>query len=207
MSGWYDKWLLTPLTDHVCGMEPIMRRRAEVVPQAEGMVLEPGIGSGRNLGLYDPAKVKRVIGVDPGAEMVRLARKRAARAAVPVDILEQSAEALPLENDSVDTVLLTYTGCTIPDIARALAEFRRVLKPSGRLLLCEHGRSHEHRVARFQDVVNPIWTRLAGGCNVNRDMERLLREAGFAVERMQRFYALPRPKFVSYHYVGAARVR
>ncbi len=202
-----QEWMLRPVLDHVCALPPVQKNRQRVVPEAEGVVLEPGIGTGLNLAFHDPGKVKRVIGVDPAEHLLKLARKRAARAPVEVELLAQSAEALPLEDDSVDTVLLTYTGCSIPDIDAALREFRRVLKPSGRLLVCEHGRAQEPRVARFQDMVNPIWRPLAGGCNVNRDIARKLEEAGFAIERMENFYALPRPKFLVWHYLGSARPR
>ena len=203
----YDRMILSPLTDLVCSLGPITENRRKVAPLAEGVVLEPGIGSGLNLAHYDPEKVKHVIGVDPNRELLKLARRRVSKAPVSVEMLEQSAETLPLEDNSVDTVLLTYTGCSIPDVARALGEFRRVLKPAGRLLFCEHGRSHEERVARFQDAVNPWWRPLAGGCNVNRDVESLLTEAGFDMEKLERFYAMPRPKFLAYHYLGAARAR
>jgi len=203
----YDKLLLSPLTDIVCSLPMITRNRLKVTPFAEGVVLEPGIGSGLNLAHYDAGAVKQVIGVDPQGDLLKLARERAAGASVPVEFVEQSAESLPLEDNSVDTVLLTYTGCSIPDVAAALGEFRRVLKPSGRLLFCEHGRSHEHRVARFQDAANHVWQPLAGGCHLNRDIEALLKEAGFEVEKCDRFYAMPRPKFISYHYVGSARAR
>ena len=207
LASLYDRLLLAPITDIVCGLKPIADNRRRVVPAAEGVVLEPGIGSGRNLAFYDPSRVKRVIGVDPGEGLLRLARRRIAASPLEVEIMCRSAESLPLEDGSVDTVLLTYTGCTIPDIAAALAEFRRVLKPSGRLLLCEHGRAAEPRVARFQDIVNPWWRALAGGCNVNRDIAALLRQAGFALEHVENFYAMPRPKFLTWHYLGSARPR
>ena len=205
MKHAYDRLLLSPLTDIVCSLPMISENRRKVTPFAEGVVLEPGIGSGLNLAHYDPNAVKRVIGVDPQENLLRLARRRAGEARVPVEFLAQSAESLPLEDNSVDTVLLTYTGCSIPDVAAALGEFRRVLKPSGRLLFCEHGRSHEPRVARFQDAANRIWRPLAGGCHLNRDIEALLKQAGFAMETCERFYAMPRPKFISYHYTGSAR--
>ncbi len=203
----HDRLMLAPLTDIVCGLAPITENRRRLVPQAEGVVLEPGMGSGRNLPHYDPARVKRIIGVDPGRELLQIARRRAAKLPVEVEIHEQSAEELPLENHSVDTVLLTYTGCTIPDIRRALAEFRRVLKPEGRLLFCEHGRSPDPRVARLQDWLNPMWTRLAGGCNLNRDIESLLVEAGFAIEHVEHFHRPSRPRFLTWHAFGHARPR
>ena len=201
----YDRMLLSPLTDIVCGLPPIARLRERIVPQAEGVVLEPGMGSGLNLAHYDPERVKQVIGVDPNEKLLALARKRARDADVPVEILAQSAEALPLENESVDTVVLTYTGCSIPDIRSALAEFFRVLKPGGRLLLCEHGRAEEPRVQRLQDWLTPAWRQLAGGCHLNRDLPALLKDAGFAEESIERFYALPRPKVLAWHYLGSVR--
>jgi len=207
MRNIYEKLLLAPLTDVVCSLPVLSRNRRKIVPHAEGVVLEPGIGSGLNLRHYDPSRVRRVVGVDPSGDLVRLARERAKGVPFPVEIMERSAEELPMENASVDTVVLTFTGCSIPDVERALAEFRRVLKPGGRLVFCEHGKSHEHRVARFQDLVNPVWRSLAGGCHLNRDIEHLLRESGFGVDRCDRFYAMPRPKFISYLYVGSATPR
>ncbi len=200
----HDK-LLASLTDMVCSLPVITANRRKVTPFAEGVVVEPGMGSGLNLAHYDKDAVKAVIGVDPQEDLLKMARRRAAQAAVPVEFLARSAEELPLESGSIDTVLLTYTGCSIPDVARALDEFRRVLKPSGRLLFCEHGRSHEPRVARFQDMANSLWRPLAGGCHLNRDIASLLQGAGFRMERCERFYAMARPKFISYHYVGSAR--
>ena len=200
----YEKFLLAPLTDIVCSLPVLSRNRQKIIPHAEGVILEPGIGSGLNLQYYDPQRVRQVIGVDPSEDLVRLARERAKEVPFPVEIAERSAEELPLEDASVDTVVLTFTGCSIPDVVQALSEFRRVLKPGGRLLFCEHGKSHEDRVARFQDFANPLWRSLAGGCHLNRDIERLLRERGFSVERCDRFYAMPRPRFLSYMYVGSA---
>ncbi len=200
----YD-WLLRPALDHACSLGPVMENRARLVPQAEGVVLEPGIGTGLNLPFYDPEKVKAVIGVDPSDAFLRLAKERAQEAKMPVEITQGTAERLPLEDNSVDTVLLTYTGCSIPDIDSALSEFRRVLKPSGRLLLCEHGRAPEPRVRLVQDMLNPVWKPLAGGCNLNRDIAKKLEEAGFSIERMENFYLLPRPKFATWHYFGSAR--
>lgn len=202
-----QEWLMRPALDHVCALGPVMKNRARLLPRAEGVVLEPGVGTGLNLPLYDAGKVKHVIGIDPAAPFLDLARRRARQAPVPVELLQGTAEALPLEDNSVDTVLLTYTGCSIPRLQAALAEFRRVLKPSGRLLLCEHGLAAEPRVRRFQDAVNPVWRTLAGGCNLNRDMAQQLKEAGFAIEHMENFYLLPRPKSLTWHYFGSARPR
>ena len=205
--GLYERMLLAPLIDAVCALPLVARNRGRIVPLAEGVVLEPGIGSGHNIAHYDPDRVRRVIGVDPSRELLERARARASEAPFGVELLARAAESLPLESGSVDTVLLTYTGCSIAGLEQALGEFRRVLKPSGRLLFCEHGRSSEPRVARLQDILNPLWRRLAGGCNLNRDIARLLGEAGFVIENCERFYAIQRPKFLSYHYLGTARRR
>ena len=202
----YD-WLMRPALDHVCALGPVMQQRRRLLPQAEGVVLEPGVGTGLNLPLYDRTRVKAVIGIDPSAPYLELAQGRAERAPVPVELIRGMAEELPLEDNSVDTVVLTFTGCSIPDVDAALSEFRRVLKPSGRILLCEHGRAQEPRVRRVQDLLNPLWRPLAGGCNLNRDIAQRLRTAGFAIEHMENFYMLPRPKFISWLYFGAARPR
>ncbi len=202
----YD-WLMRPALEHVCALGPVMRQRRRLLPQAEGVVLEPGVGTGLNLPLYDPDKVKAVIGIDPSAPYLEMAKRRAAQVPVPVELVRGTAEKLPLEDNSVDTVLLTYTGCSIPDLDTALAEFRRVLKPSGRVLLCEHGRAKEPRVQKVQDLLNPFWRPLAGGCNLNRNIAEKLQEAGFAIEHMENFYMLPRPKFLSWLYFGSARPR
>ncbi len=203
----YDRLVMAPLTDVVCSLPAADRARRLVTPFAEGVVLEPGIGSGLNLAHYDRGAVRRIIGLDPRKDLLRLARRRAAGAELDVEFIAAPAEEVPLEDRSVDTVLLTYTACSIAGIGQALKEFRRVLKPSGRLLFCEHGRAPEPRTARFQDALNPLWRRLAGGCNLNREIAPLLEEAGFSIERVESFYAMPRPKFLAYHYVGAARRR
>ncbi len=198
---------MRPALDHVCAIGPVMRNRQRVVPRARGVVLEPGIGTGLNLPLYDAGAVRHVIGIDPAAPFLDLARQRAEQARVSVELVQGSAEALPLQDNSVDTVLLTYTGCSIPDLDAALAEFRRVLKPDGQLLFCEHGRAAQPRVACFQDLVNPLWRPLAGGCNLNRDFPAHLNQAGFEVADMDTFYLLPRPKSVTWHFLGVARPR
>ena len=198
---------MSPLTDVVCSLPAVNQTRRLVTPFAEGVVLEPGIGSGLNLAHYDKGAVSRIIGLDPQESLLKLARRRAAQTELDVEFIAGPAEDVPLDDHSVDTVLLTYTACSIPGVEQALTEFRRVLKPSGRLLFCEHGRAPERRVARFQDAFNPLWSRFAGGCNLNREIVKLLSDAGFSVEKSESFYAMPRPKFLAYHYVGAARPR
>ncbi len=177
--------------------------RKRAAGAAEGRVLEVGIGSGLNLPLYGPS-VRHVIGLEPSPELLRMARDRADAAAVPVELLETSAEAMPLDDRSVDTVVTTWTLCTIPDASRALAEMRRVLKPGGSLLFVEHGRAPEPGVARWQDRLDPLWRRVAGGCHLNRPIADLIADAGFRIEALMHA-RLPGPRTHTFLYEGRAR--
>ena len=202
--GWYDRYLLPYLIDFACGIKPVRRQRRKVVPLARGRVLEIGIGTGLNLEHYDKSLLTQLIGLDPSAEMHRLARKRMARAGLKVELVTLSAERIPYEDASFDTVLVTYSLCTIPDAVAALREMRRVLKPGGRLVFCEHGRAPDESVRRWQDRLTPLWSRFAGGCHLNRDIPALLAEAGFRSDDTQTMY-LPGPRPLTFNYWGTAR--
>lgn len=204
--GFYDRHVLPRLIDAAMSQNPIRRQRQKVVPLAEGRVLEVGMGSGLNLPHYDPAKVREVIGLDPSAGMAARAAERIAASPVPVSLIGLSGEAIPLEDQAVDTVLFTYTLCTIPDPVKALGEMRRVLKPGGRLIFCEHGRAPDAAVRRWQDWINPIWRPIGGGCNLNRDVPALLGQGGFAIEGLETMY-LPGPRPMTFNYWGTARPR
>jgi ubiquinone/menaquinone biosynthesis C-methylase UbiE len=180
----------------------VTRYRSEIVPQARGVVVELGIGSGLNLPFYS-GEVTQLHAVDPSPELVRMAVKRRHEARFPVEFLVQSAEALPFAGASVDTVLTTFTLCSIPDALRALREAKRVLKPGGRLLFAEHGLAPEARVRRWQQRLNPLWKRIAGGCNLDREIDALVRDAGFSLPELRNEYARG-PKPLAYIYVGAA---
>ena len=203
--GLYAKHILPRMIDRACSAKPVARQREKVVPLAEGTVLEVGIGSGLNLPYYDGTKVDRVIGLDPAEEMRAKARARAAAAAVPREHLALAGEEIPLEDGSVDTVLVTYTLCTIVDVAAALAGMRRVLKPGGRLIFCEHGLAPDAGVRRVQNLINPIWRRIGGGCNVNRDIPDLLGQGGFAIDSLDTMYLPGTPRFGGFNYWGTAK--
>lgn len=179
-------------------LEPYRRR---VVTAARGRVLEIGVGSGFNLPLYETAT--HVIGLDPSVKLLSMARG-VGGVRPSIELVEGVAEAIPLPGHSVDTVVSTWTLCTIPDVARALAEMRRVLKPEGRLLFAEHGRSSERQVVRWQNRLTPIWKRIGGGCHLNRPIEQLICEAGFRVEALQTGY-MKGPKPMTFMYEGVAR--
>lgn len=183
--------------------EPIRRQREKVVPLARGRVLEIGVGSGLNLAHYDRGQVTTVCGIDPAVELQDRSRQRAVASGLDVQLLTGSAESIPFPDASFDAVVTTFTLCSIPNVVAALRESRRVLKPSGRLLFAEHGLSADANVARWQNRLNPLWLRLSGGCNMNRPIAPLLRDGGFAVERMDTLY-LPGPRILTYNYWGSA---
>ncbi len=202
--SFYEKHVLPYLIDLACGIRPVQRQRQKLVPLATGKVLEIGIGTGLNLPHYDPAKVERIWGLDPALEMHELAARRVNRSGLPVELMGLSAEKIPMADHSFDTVLLTYTLCSISDPVRALHEMRRVLKPGGRLLFCEHGRAPDESVRRWQDRLTPVWSRIAGNCHLNRAIPKLLEEGGFRLESLDTMY-LPGPRPLTYNYWGVAR--
>jgi ubiquinone/menaquinone biosynthesis C-methylase UbiE len=203
--GLYTKCVLPRFIDLAMRNKDTTGLRSEWVPRACGDVLEIGIGSGLNLGFYS-SEVRHVRGVDPSAELQQMARKRAVEHGANVEFLQQSAEeALPLPDESIDTVVMTWTLCSIPDPQKALHQIRRVLKPTGKLIFIEHGRSPDLGVAAWQDRLNPVWKRIGGGCNLNRKIDALLSTAGLQIEEMSTSY-LPGPRPMTYTYQGLAHV-
>lgn len=201
--GIYRRVLLPRILNLACGSKPTMKQREKVVPLAAGRVLEIGIGSGLNLPYYAAGRVEHLWGLDPSPEMWALARKKLGTLAFGVEFLEASAEEIPLEDGSADTVLITYALCTIPDVHCALREVRRVLSPGGRLVFCEHGLAPDENVRRWQERVNPLWRRIGGGCNLNRPIPGLLERAGFGIRRMDTMY-LPGWRPATFNYWGTA---
>lgn len=179
--------------------------RGRLIPAAEGRVLEVGIGSGLNLPFY-AATVERVIGLDPSPKLLAMTREAARRISVPVELIENGAEAIPLYNRSVDTVVTTWTLCSIPDVQRALGEMRRVLRPNGRLLFVEHGRAPDPGVRRWQDRLTPVWRHVGGGCHLNRAIGKLIESAGFRIQRLETGY-MRGPKPMTFMYEGSAQPR
>ena len=201
--GIYQSYLLPRIVNFACGLSPMMKQREKIVPLAEGRVLEIGIGSGLNLPFYTPGRIKHLWGLDPSQEMWALSHGKAGVSGLNVEFIEASAENIPLDDGSADTVLTTYTLCTIPDVHSALGEVRRVLKRDGYLLFCEHGQAPDEKVRRWQNRVNPLWKRIGGGCNLNRPIIQLIEQAGFVVRDMNTMY-LPGWKPASFNYWGTA---
>ena len=203
--SFYDKYILPRVINCACGAKPVMRQREKVVPQATGTVLEIGIGTGLNLPFYDSARVERVIGLDPSEKSWELAGERAAHLDFPVDFIGLPAGEIPLEDASVDTVLVTFALCTIPDPVAALRGMARVLRPGGSLVFCEHGKAPDPGVHSWQNRVNPLWRVLFGGCNLNRDIPAVLDEGGFRVDSLEQRYLPGTPRFAGYNFWGRAQ--
>jgi SAM-dependent methyltransferase len=203
--GFYDRYILPRFINCACATKPIMLQREKVVPRASGIVLEIGIGTGLNLPFYDASKVQRVIGLDPSEASWELARDRAAHLDFTVEFLALPGEDIPLADASVDTVLVTFALCTIPDPVTALRGMARVLRPEGQLLFCEHGAAPDQNVRKWQDRLNPLWRRVAGGCHLNRGIPHLLQQGGFSVADLHTSYLPGTPKFAGYNYWGSAQ--
>jgi ubiquinone/menaquinone biosynthesis C-methylase UbiE len=202
LMGLYENWVLPRLLDLAMRNQILDNYRHSAITPARGLVLEIGVGSGMNLPLYDPA-VARVIGLDPSPRLLRLASRRAADAIVPVSLFRASAEHLPLADAVFDTIVMTWTLCSIPNPIAALTEMRRVLRPGGRLLFVEHGLSPEIRTARWQHRLTPYWKRISGGCHLDRQMDDLIRSAGFEIDAVETGY-LKGPKPWTFMYQGVA---
>lgn len=205
--GFYDKYVLPRFIGAACGTKPILKQRDKVVPHCEGRVLEVGMGTGHNLDFYDPAKVDMVFGLEPAPDMVKRAKPLAEKAPFPVEFIDLPGEEIPLEDNSVDTVLLTYTLCTIPDTLKAMQNMRRVLKPGGKLIFSEHGRAPDAAVEKWQNRLNGVWGKIAGGCNINRDIPTLIEAGGFTITDLDQMYVPSTPKILGYTYWGAAEIR
>lgn len=198
----WDEHVYPHLLDRVCGTSAIALERQRCIARATGHVLEVGIGSGLNVPLFDPRLVEDVVGVDPCAPL--LARAAARLRVVPVELREAVAEALPFDAERFDTVVFTYTLCSVDDPAKALREARRVLRVGGRLLFIEHGRSPDPAVARWQRRLTPLWRTLSGNCHLDRDMVREIEAARLTLEDIGGYQCHHRPGRLSFAYVGAA---
>lgn len=201
--GLYSRYILPKVVHFTCGLKPSMRQREKVVPRARGRVLEVGIGSGLNLPFYDPANVTKVWGLDPSPEMTHMAERIAHAVRFDVEFISLPGDEIPLADDSVDTVLVTYTLCTIPETILALRQMRRVLRSDGELIFCEHGAAPDANVRRWQNRLTPLWRRLGGGCHLNRPIPALIEAGGFRITSLDTMY-IPGWRPASFNYWGTA---
>jgi ubiquinone/menaquinone biosynthesis C-methylase UbiE len=203
--GFYNDVILPRLCHLVMRNRRLAPYRERVIASAEGRVLEIGIGSGLNLPFYGP-EVREIVGLEPAPQLIAMARRVAERTPVPVRFMEESAAAISLDSNTIDTVVMTWTLCTIPQADGALSEIRRVLKSGGRLLFVEHGLAPDEGVRRWQDWLTPTWKRVSGGCHLNRPIRTMIEGAGFRFDRLETAY-MPGPKPWSFIYEGSAQSR
>jgi|TARA_B100001094_G_scaffold183459_1_gene177779 ubiquinone/menaquinone biosynthesis C-methylase UbiE len=203
--GLYDKYILPKFLNCACGSKPINYQRQKVVPLAKGKVLDIGIGSGLNIPFYNSDKIDKVIGIDPSHELIELAKELANDSKASIELVIGSAESIPYPDNFFDTVLVTYTMCTIPNVAIANKEMWRVLKDDGRLIFCEHGLAPDKKISKWQNRIDPFWGKIAGGCHLNRDIQKLITDAGFSFESLDKMYIPSTPKFAGYNYWGIGK--
>ena len=202
----YERYILPRLLRCACGSKPIRYQRQKVVFRASGRVLEIGMGSGENLPYYSADQVEVIYGLEPSEGMRVLAQPTIQESGLPIELIDASGESVPLPDQSIDTVLLTYTLCTISDRAAALKEIKRVLKPEGRLIFCEHSLAPDARVVRWQHRLNDLWSIFAGGCHINVPIVDLIRDAGFHIELLDEMYLPSTPRIMGYNVWGEASI-
>ena len=202
--GFYDHYILPRFLNAAMGTKPIRYQRKKVVPRAEGRVLEVGFGAGHNLPFYDASKVSHIWALEPAQEMRERAAERVAESTVPLEFLDLPGEQIPLDNESADTILITYTLCTIPDVTKALGEMRRVLKSGGKMIFCEHGEAPDADVRKWQERLTPAWKFIGGGCHVGRPIPKMIIDSGFRIEGMETMYLPGTPRFAGFNYWGDA---
>ena len=200
----YENYVLPKMLDCCCSTKPISYQRKKIVPEASGTILEIGIGSGLNIPYYKKSKINKVIGLEPSEQLCKMAKKTADDNNFSIDFLVNGAEEIELPSNSIDTILLTYTLCSIPEPYIALKEIMRVMKSDGRILFCEHGIAPDEAVQKWQNRINPLWGKLFGGCNINRDIPNILKNGGFKINSLDKMYLPSTPKIVGYNYWGEA---
>ena len=198
--------MLPKLLDTCCSTKPINYQREKIVPNASGTVLEIGIGSGLNIPFYNISKIDKIYGLDPSIQLCKKAIKKAKEINMNIDFLFEGAEEIKLKSNSIDTVLITYTLCSIPNPMDALKEIKRVIRSDGNILFCEHGIAPDIKVSKWQNRINPIWGKLFGGCNINRDIPSIISNSGFKVQNLEQMYLPSTPKIVGYNYWGSASI-
>ena len=200
----YEKYVLPKLLDTCCSTKPVNYQRKKIVPNANGTILEIGIGSGLNIPFYNFSNIDKVYGLDPSVELCEKAMIKAKELNVNIDFLINGAEEIKLKSNSIDTVLITYTLCSIPNPDDALKEIKRVMKSNANILFCEHGIAPDIKVSKWQNRINPLWGKLFGGCSINRDIPKILNNSGFKIYNLKQMYLPSTPKIVGYNSWGTA---
>ena len=202
--SFYEKRVLPKLINFACGLGPMMKQRAKIVPLAKGKVLEVGIGSGLNLDYYQADQVESLVGIDPSKETWSLNKAETENLGFDFQYIQTGAENIPIDNQSIDSIVITYTLCTIPNANLAFEELRRVLKPNGQILFVEHGKAPDATVLKWQNRINPIWKKIGGGYHLNRDIPEIFNYNGFQINDLKTMY-LPGWKPASFNFWGTAK--
>ncbi len=203
-ASWYDEHVVPRFIKCACSSPAIMTLREKVVPLAEGRVFEIGCGGGINQQYYDPARISGFSGMDPSAKGLDYARAAAAKKGWQADIRQGFGEAIPFDDASFDSVVCTFTLCSVTDQAQTLAELRRILRPGGKLLYAEHGQAPDRNVRNWQDRIEPVWMKLAGGCHLTRPVGDAIAAGGFTVKELGKRYTRWMPKFAGWMEWGQA---
>ncbi len=201
--NYYNKHILPKVIDWSCKQNPNMKQRQKVVPLAKGKVLEIGIGSGLNIPFYDKSQVQQLTGIDPSEEIWSKNINNTEGLGYDFQFIKAFAENIPVDTNAYDSVVITYTLCTIPDTEKALEEIRRILKPSGQLIFCEHGKAPDKAIQNWQKMINPLWKLVGGGCNLHRDIPSIIENNGFKISNLETMY-IPGWKPASFNYWGTS---
>ena len=198
----WSKFIQPRLISLACTSKPIRKQREKVVPKADGTVLEIGFGSGHNLPYYNKKNIDKIIGLEPSVHMQKLSKKKLKGFDVNFELITERAEEIPLESNSIDSVVCTYTLCSISNPEMALSEIRRVLKKDGKFIFTEHAVSPDLKINKFQKKIEPLWKVIADGCHLTRDIKTMLAENGFSINNSEDMYLPGTPKFIGYHIWG-----
>ena len=202
--GLYHKYVLPKIIDWTCKQSPNTKQRQKVVPLASGSVLEIGVGSGLNIPFYNASNVKHLTAIDPSLELWNKNATDLDSMPFDIEFIQAFAEDLPADNNSFDTVVFTYTLCSIPDTAKAMGEIKRVLKETGKIIFCEHGKAPDKNIQKWQNLLNPAWKLLGGGCSLNKDIPLIFKSNGLKITKMDAMY-IPGWKPGSFNYWGTAQ--
>ena len=203
--SFYEKKILPKVLDLLCGSSPINYQRKKIVPKVSGNVLEIGIGSGLNLPHYNVSNISNITALDPAEELTDIAKKRISELDLDIDVINCGAEEIPLESKSFDSILVTYTLCSIENLDDSMREIRRVMKDDGNLFFCEHGIAPDLKTKNWQNRINPIWKRLMGGCNINRDIPEIISNSKLEITDLETMFLPGTPRIAGFNYWGTAR--
>ena len=203
--SFYEKKILPKVLDLLCGSSPINYQRKKIVPKVSGNVLEIGIGSGLNLPHYNVSNINNITALDPAEELTDIAKKRISELDLDIDVINCGAEEIPLESKSFDSILVTYTLCSIENLDDSMREIRRVIKDDGTLFFCEHGIAPDLKTKNWQNRINPIWKRLMGGCNINRDIPEIISNSKLEITDLETMFLPGTPRIAGFNYWGTAR--